>query len=86
VNVADRRVMERVYAVVNRMSSLGPSNPGDSKRIVEAFREVAAASRALTMALSCLNFGDHADAHSCLDDAERAVGLSAAKPDPGASS
>lgn len=71
----ERKVMERVYRVVNALSGLGPSNPMDMGGMAQAARAARNAAGPLLFALDNLNHGMLGEAHAELDAAYVALGI-----------
>jgi hypothetical protein len=74
MNSRERKVMEVVYAVVNRMSGMGPSNPADLHRKGVAFDRMSRASGKLVLALSSMQ-SDLDDALEHANEALQEVGV-----------
>lgn len=72
---AERKVMAKVYACVNRMSGMQPTNPADLPAKAKCNELQCQCSSLLVCALSSLNFKDLALANEHADNAMQTLGL-----------
>lgn len=76
MNQREKEILVRVYRCVGRLGTVGPRNPADIAGLAKADRLIDKAAPDVASAISCLGFGDYADAEDYLAAAERALDMS----------
>ena len=75
MNATERRLVGRMYACLNAMTGLSPSNPANTAVISKNLRRADEGARCLMPALEHLIRGEYVDVAEYLDDAERVLGV-----------